>query len=146
NVNGLTYDWTVPAGVTIVSGQGTHSLTVNFPSVNFNGSIAVTATNACATSIARTLSVKAAPSTPASINGPATVCPGSTGGYYITAVTSASSYTWTGPSGSHVTGNGVTSSSNVLTTPATSVTINFGSVTSSSTIKVKASNGCAASA
>jgi len=52
---GATYTWTVPAKATIVSGQGTPSITVNWgPST---GSVKVTASNACGTQTTKTKSV-----------------------------------------------------------------------------------------
>lgn len=143
NVVGITYNWTVPSVATIAGGQGTNQVTVNFPSSNFTGTMAVTASNSCSTSAARTLSIKAVPATPTAINGPVTVCSGSTGNTYsIASIPTATKYVWTGPSGSHITANGTTSASNTLTTTATSVTVSFGTVTSSSTIKARASNAC----
>lgn len=44
-VAGATYNWTVPAGATIVSGQGTSSITVNFGSSG--GQVCVTITAPC---------------------------------------------------------------------------------------------------
>jgi hypothetical protein len=44
-VAGATYNWTVPAGATIVSGQGTSSITVNFGSNG--GQVCVTITAPC---------------------------------------------------------------------------------------------------
>ncbi|GEM_PF-2460382 len=41
---GSTYDWTVPTGATIISGQGTEEITVDF--ADFNGFITVTETDA----------------------------------------------------------------------------------------------------
>ncbi|MFY7740316.1 MAG: T9SS type A sorting domain-containing protein [Flavobacterium sp.] len=70
----LTYSWTVPLGVNIVSGQGTNAITVNFANVAFGagavGSIQVQAENAsgCKT-LAKTLALtKALPAAPTAIN------------------------------------------------------------------------------
>jgi hypothetical protein len=70
----LTYLWTVPLGVNIISGQGTSSLTVNFANVAFGttavGSIQLQAVNAsgCKT-LAKTLALtKALPAAPLAIN------------------------------------------------------------------------------
>ena len=38
---GTTYDWSVPAGATIVAGQGTDSITVNWGDTNTSGTLAV---------------------------------------------------------------------------------------------------------
>ncbi len=143
NVNGITYTWTVPAGAVITNGQGTNTITVNFSSSNFTGTIAVTATNNCGTGTPRSLTVKAAPETPSVMNGASIVCSGSTGNYTISAVSSATSYTWTAPAGSYIKANGVFSNANVLTTTSTAVEVKFGLVSATSLLKVKANNGCA---
>jgi len=58
-VQGATsYIWTVPGGATITSGQGSKSISVVHATVpSTNGIITVKASNACATSTARVLSV-----------------------------------------------------------------------------------------
>lgn len=54
-VAGLTYNWTVPAGSAIVSGQGTSSITVNWG--NSSGLVKAFAVNSCGTSVVSSLSV-----------------------------------------------------------------------------------------
>jgi len=51
----LTYNWVVPNGATITSGQGTASITVNWGSVA--GSVKVSAVNICGASASRSLMV-----------------------------------------------------------------------------------------
>jgi len=53
--NATSYTWSVPSGATIVSGQGTTSITVNFGSSS--GNISVTASNSCSNSSASNLGV-----------------------------------------------------------------------------------------
>lgn len=53
--NATTYTWTVPAGWTITSGQGTNSITIS--TANNSGSISVTAGNFCGNSTASSLSI-----------------------------------------------------------------------------------------
>lgn len=95
-VAGVNYTWTwSTAGANIVSGQGTNAITTNFTGPFVSGSLKVTATNACGTSSARSLSVYARPATAASITGNATVCTGQSAvPYSIAPLTNASSYTW----------------------------------------------------
>jgi hypothetical protein len=71
---GLTYVWTLPLGVNLVSGQGTNSITVNFANVPFGagnvGTISLQAQNAsgCRTA-AKTLALtKVLPAAPLAIN------------------------------------------------------------------------------
>ncbi|MCC6601400.1 MAG: hypothetical protein IT223_12115 [Crocinitomicaceae bacterium] len=51
----FAYEWTVPAGATIVSGQGYNSITVNFG--NTSGSVTVTGNNHCGASPASSFAV-----------------------------------------------------------------------------------------
>jgi hypothetical protein len=55
NVAGLTYNWTLPTGASVLTGAGTNAITARWGSVA--GSISVRAANACTTSSARSLSV-----------------------------------------------------------------------------------------
>jgi len=52
-----SYTWTVPPGTTIISGQGTNSITVNFACSPASGSITVAASNSCGTGSPSTLAV-----------------------------------------------------------------------------------------
>ena len=126
----LTYLWSVPLGVNIVSGQGTNSLTVNFANVAFGagsvGSIQVQAVNTsgCKT-LAKSLALtKVLPVAPASIklfnNNAGYATPltaittyakymGSTTELTLTAapVVGVSLYQWELPSGVNVVTGGV---------------------------------------
>jgi hypothetical protein len=99
------YNWTVPPGITIVSGQGTASVTVNVSNfintnpTNGNPAICVTAQNACGNSPIRCQSLTTFPNTPASISGPAQPCINTVNTYSCPAVYGASSYTWLVPTG-----------------------------------------------
>ena len=59
--NATTYTWTVPAGWSINSGQGTTSITVTTGAVGQNGNITVTAGNVCGISLPATLAVTVIP-------------------------------------------------------------------------------------
>lgn len=50
--------WTIPAGAVILSGQGTASISVSYPSVAIAGTVTVTATNNCGSSSTRVLKIK----------------------------------------------------------------------------------------
>jgi hypothetical protein len=68
-VAGMTYNWTVPAGITGFTGQGSNSISFKFPNGFTSGSISVTATNGCGTSAARILNVASLnPATPSVID------------------------------------------------------------------------------
>ena len=115
-----TYTWTAPSDATIIAGQGTNSITVNFGASP--GNVTVVANNSCGSSSASTLpvTINSIPSTPDVISGNPYPCANSTAqAYSVPAVNGATSYTWTVPSGSIVTaGQGTTSALvNFSTTP-----------------------------
>ncbi|HKR06068.1 MAG TPA: T9SS type A sorting domain-containing protein [Bacteroidia bacterium] len=146
-VQGISYyTWTVPPAATIVSGQGTWLLIVNFPNTTISGQITATATNPFGTSPAGVITVNSLPALPSLISGFPSVCSGSSGHVFqIAPVFSAVSYQWVGPAGSHISDGITTSTNNILTTTSTSVTVSFGTVTPTSVLKVKANNNCGSS-
>ncbi len=86
-----SYTWSVPAGATIVSGQGTQSIIVNY-SVS-GGSICVTANNACYNSLPACVSVIVSASVIASVSistVSTTVCQGTLVEFTTTAVNGGS--------------------------------------------------------
>jgi gliding motility-associated-like protein len=130
-----TYTWTVPAGASITSGQGTNSVMVNWGSTS--GQICVTAGNSCGTSTAQCLNVTlgTAPPQPGTITGPASLCVGAMGTYSIANVAGATTYTWTVPAGVTLgTGQG-TNTINVTATntPGGNITVTAGNTCGNST-------------
>lgn len=108
----LSYNWTVPAGGVITSGQGTTSITVTFG--NTSGNISVTQIHTCGISSpsAMGINVNDAPSTPGPISGLVTAVPGqsATINYSITEVPNATTYNWTLPTGAVImSGSGTNS-------------------------------------
>jgi hypothetical protein len=98
-VSGATsYTWSIPSGW---SGSSTTTSITVTAGAN-GGDIYVTANNACGSSTPRTLTVTSTcnpPAQPGSMTGSSTVCQGSSQTYSISAVSGATSYTWTLPSG-----------------------------------------------
>lgn len=137
--NATTYTWTVPSGWSVTAGQGTTSVTVTTGAAGQNGNITVTAGNSCGTSSASSLPVTVSPGTPASpgtITGTAAQCPGLTGQVYsISAVTNATTYTWTIPTGWTITAGAGT----------TSITVTTGAPGNNGSISVTAGNSCGTS-
>lgn len=113
--NASTYTWTVPANVSIATGQGTNSITVNV-GAGFNvGNICVTATSVCGVVSAprcKTISSQK-PLTPGNISGAATGVCNSTVTHSVPAQLGISSYTWTAPAGATVTSGQGTNSVDV---------------------------------
>jgi PKD repeat protein len=135
NTPGTTYNWSVPSGASISSGQGSNQISVAFSGSAVNGNICVTANNGCALQVrlrANLLSVAvASPSKPATINGSLTQCAGTFGVVYTcSAIGSASSYNWIAPANvSIVSGQGTNS-----------FTLNFNQNFSTGTLQVAAVN------
>ncbi|MBX2939779.1 MAG: S8 family serine peptidase [Ferruginibacter sp.] len=62
--NATGIEWTVPAGATILSGQGTTSISVSYPDAGIAGSVTATATSNCGSSSTRVLKIKLAQCSP----------------------------------------------------------------------------------
>jgi len=135
--SGMTgYVWTVSAGGTITSGQGTSSILVTWTvagsqwvSVNYNNTYGCPAP----TATVYNLFVNPLPNAAAAITGTANVCAGTNGvAYSTTPVMNATSYTWTLPAGATIaTGAGTTN-----------ITVNFGPTAVSGNIIVTGTNSC----
>ncbi|MES2285245.1 MAG: hypothetical protein V4547_06110 [Bacteroidota bacterium] len=132
-----SYTWTVPAGTTINSGQGTVSISATFG--NISGSVCVNANNACETSGQSCLavSVDPIPNTPGNITGPSSINPGQLSvNYFIASVNGASAYTWA------YSGTGLTIASG---TGTTSIVVNFACSATAGNLTVTANSTCGAS-
>jgi len=91
----VSYVWTVSHG-TITSGQGTTSITVDFPSSSFtSGTIGVKSVNTCGESSVRTATLRGAPARPDVITGSKTVCVNAQEAYSVPTVFGANTYNWT---------------------------------------------------
>ena len=131
-VNGATkYNWRVPAGATIILGQGTTAITVDFG--NTGGNVSVQTESNCGSSSYTDLLITICliPPAPGTITGTTTINQFAAGiGYSIPAVTGATNYTWTVPSGATiVSGQGTLG-----------ILVNFGST--GGTISVRSENSC----
>jgi hypothetical protein len=130
-----SYTWTVPAGATITSGQGTNLIMVDYSCGAVSGNVSVVANNTCGSSGASMvgMNLMTAPSQPSGITGTASVPKGSSGfTYSIAPVIGASLYTWTVPVGAYITsGQGTTS-----------ITVDYSCNAANGNITVKSSNAC----
>ncbi|NVO20909.1 MAG: T9SS type A sorting domain-containing protein [Bacteroidetes bacterium] len=129
NTAGISYTWTVPAGSSITSGQGTN--TINVLIGGTSGNVEVVPSNSCGngTGSNTAITVSPVPAQPSTITGAASVCSGSTQSYYVTGV-SGVTYAWSVPSGTTInSGQG-------------SNAINVTMGTSGGSIEVVPSNSC----
>lgn len=136
-VSGMNYNWTVPTGASIVSGQGTSTITVQFAPNFGKGTLSVIAQNNCGTSTSRSRTINGAPALPGAISGATVVCKGQSGvPYTVSPVYGANAYTWSVPRNTVVaTGQGTAS-----------ITANYGMNAASGSVRVNASNSCATTA
>ncbi len=130
-----SYNWSVPAGVTITSGSGTSSINVNITSTLTTGYISVTAVNACGYVAATSKNVYGqVPSMPAPIVGPSNLCGLTTTSFSSSSTYGASSYTWTMPAGL-----------SILSGQGTSMITVVNTAYSSGSITMVANNNCGSS-
>ncbi|MFZ7145193.1 MAG: T9SS type A sorting domain-containing protein, partial [Bacteroidota bacterium] len=113
-----SYNWTVPAGATIVStAPNGLSIVVQFtPAFTSNSStICVSATSACGTGPARCFTITSRPAAPV-ISGPASVCKtNSSVGYSLAPVSGATSYSWSVTGGASISPSGTNATLNYNT-------------------------------
>ena len=131
-----SYTWTVPAGMTIISGAGTNIITVVANAAYAGGTVSVIASNACGNSPARTKAVGLnLPARPGVISGPVSGLCGTNGAVYtITAVPGVTSYFWTVTNGTIVGSN-----------TGLSITVNWNASFTTGTVSVYSLNGCGTS-
>jgi hypothetical protein len=136
-----SYNWTVPAGTNIISGQGTTSIIVSWPFSAIHagviGQICVTAnnTNNCGSGTPSCLNITmqlTTPVAPSSISGPVKACPGDIIVYSVSPVVRATGYNWTVPAGATIVSGAGT---NV-------VTVEYSASFTGGTISVAGTNGC----
>lgn len=134
---GVTYLWTVPANVVIASGQGTNSISANWPSNGLAGNVCVTISSGCGSFTVCT-NVKLRTTVPGvigTIKGEISACRNETFTYSFTAIGSADYYVWTPPIGATING-----SSASFQTTSSSVVVVFGAAYNGDTLRVKGGN------
>lgn len=141
---GIIYNWSFDStGATIVSGQGTNTITVDFSTSFVTGILGVTANNGCGSSGEHHLHLNSRPAAADTVYGITSVCANQQNvAYSIAPINSATSYTWTGPAGSQISDAVNTSTGITLNTDSTSVTVNYG--TTGGILKVRGNNACGA--
>ncbi len=125
------YVWSVPTGASIVSGQGTTSISVNFGASSVSGNVNVYGSNSAGNGAASNLAVtvNAAPAQPSAISGLTDPCQGSTQTYSVANVAGVA-YNWIVPAGTTITSGQGTNS----------ITVSIG--ISNGTLEVVPSNSC----
>jgi hypothetical protein len=113
-VSGVTsYNWTVPSGATILTGQGANSITVSYNLTTFeSGLISVEGVNSCGIAGLQNINVSTATGT---ITGPTSLCP-LTSATYNVPLDLGTDFVWTLPQGMTVTGGAGTANITVSIT------------------------------
>ncbi len=134
--NTTTYVWALPPNVTIASGAGTNSITVNFAANASSGDVFVWGNNICGDgqdSPPFSVTVTQLPAAAGNITGPDSVCQGSSGKVYkFPPIYGATGYIWTLPTGA-TAGSGSNSDS---------ITVDYSTTAVSGNITVYGSNSC----
>ena len=136
SINATAYFWTVPAAITIVSGQGTSSITTTMSNTSIGDSLLTIScsaqiNNECPFGTATTYTVSKKPIT-SPITGPTNICGNTSATYTTAAAVGATSYHWSVPAGMTITGGAGT----------TSVTVSIASSFIIGTVRVYAVNAC----
>jgi len=134
-VNTVYYVWTLPAGATIASGDGTNSITVDFTNAS-SGNITVYGNSLCGNGTVSPpfpVTITQLPGAAGTISGSESVCEGETGvAYSIAPVTGATGYKWTLPTGATIVSGDNTPD----------ITVDFAMDASSGMISVYGTNFC----
>ncbi|MBK8490538.1 MAG: gliding motility-associated C-terminal domain-containing protein [Saprospirales bacterium] len=133
--NTTGYTWTIPAGATLISGQGTDSIVVNWGNA-FGGNVCVTPNNNCGSGPQTCFPVVVGqlPATPV-VSGPSPVCVGDFVDYTTNPDPEADSFNWIVPScATIISGQGTNL-----------ISVQWDNSCSEGTICVEAVNGCGTS-
>jgi len=130
SIGASNYTWTVPAGATIATGQGTTSILVDFTSSYAGGNITVVSTSPCGNA-SKSLYVTGAPSVPVFTDGPSSACDETYG--YTVESNGATGYIWT-----------VDGGDTIHTANANNILVTWNSLGGS--VSVVATNSCGQSA
>ncbi len=95
-----SYSWLVPSGISLTSGAGSASISIDASSTFSSGVISVTGVNNCGSGPVRSLNISGAPAKAVSVSGDITICPGQSGEIYTAStIPSTITYEWIVPGG-----------------------------------------------
>jgi hypothetical protein len=129
------YHWEVPDEATIISGQNTNSILIDFDASIFTGNISVYGTNSYGNGQPAHLEVSAIeqPGAAGLITGPDQVCQGQTGVIYsVQPIENATAYNWILPVGANIISGSNTNS----------IALSFSNTAMTGTLSVFGSNMC----
>lgn len=110
--NATSYLWTAPSGATIVSGQGTETIVVNYGSSSLSGNVSVKGVNSCGNGGLSILPVSVSPTPQLTINAPSGQITCSVPNVTVSATssTAGAAYLWTAIDGGNIPGINTNSS------------------------------------
>lgn len=102
--NTISYVWAVPSGVTLLSGQGTTQIIVNYTGSSTSGNITVKGTNSCGSGAVSSEAITVVPAPQLSKNVPSGMitCTGTPVTVSATSTTGGASFSWTAINGGHI--------------------------------------------
>ena len=120
------YVWTVPTGASIVSGNGTNSIVVDFGTGASSGNVTVYGTNICGNGTISTFPITVGSRPTPVINGSASACLGTATNVYSTA-SGMTAYNWSVSAGGTITAGSGTNSITVTwnTVGPKTVSVNY---------------------
>jgi large repetitive protein len=133
--NATSYVWTVPTGATIVDGDGTNAITVDFNDVAVSGSITVKGSNFCGfgATATKAIAVSPLPVAGGTILGETTVCQGELAVVYtVDPIANATSYVWAIPAGANLISGAGTNS----------IVVDYSRIAESGEVSVYGVNDC----
>jgi len=134
--NAIAYVWSLPAGATVATGDGTNSITVNFASDAVSGDITVFGNSLCGDGTISApfhVMITQLPLAAGPITGADSVCAGELGvAYSVAPVPNATGYTWNLPLGAFIASGGNTAN----------ITVDFAFGASSGNMSVSGTNFC----
>lgn len=135
--NTTTYNWTLPSGATIATGNNSESVTLDYSNLATSGVLSVYGSNSCGDGATATLNITVdpLPSDAGLITGQSwiTNCPVSDSvAYYIPAIANATNYNWYLPTGASV----------IYGSGTDSVLVSFAYGANSGNVVVEGENAC----
>jgi len=131
-----TYVWTLPAGATIATGDGTNAITVDFAANASSGNITVYGNSLCGNGTVSPdfpVTVTLIPADAGTITGPVSVCAGSVGvAFSVPPISGATGYDWILPPGATIASGDNTEN----------ITVDFADNAVSGNITVAGTNSC----
>ncbi len=104
NSNITNFVWLVPPGASIISGQNTNAISVNWGTAN-TGNVCITTMNKCGTSTQTcdNIIINKLPIAPSAINGAVIMCQNEKNSYNISAISGVTGYNWSVTNGNVIT-------------------------------------------